>query len=583
MLKSRKIFFIDEKLEKERTIIDGVEVLNPSHAYKKFKNNLKITSGIFQKNFNFYDKKLFYQKKYGWNLIHFNKILRQKKTSFYFWGHNKSNQQFNNGIKKVKKFFKDKESFQVLKQHLLLRCNKLDFVDTSQMWDVPQLLKYKRGKNTFVDIGAFDGDSLEDFLKSGLKSDKVIAFEPDEKNFKKLKNYAKKISKKKIILKNEAVFNFNGAVSFNFNGDPSSFISDKTDVIETKAKCRSLDFLLNEKNRIIIKIDAEGSEWEIISCAYRFIRTRKPVLAISLYHKINDIIDIPLLFERQKKHFNFFLRAHSNNGSDLYLYCIPKAKVISKLGKHQKFSIFSKRFSFEEFNRIAGTDIHSSAHASGFPDNFRNQSATAIHQDIIGKLNLNNLKSKKVIEIGPGISPLPHMMASFCRSHGISLKFIDGPNVLENLPTATFIELIPDQFPKNIDDYLEKCRNAGAIISYSVSQYLGSFHKFLEFINCATSLLAPGGRLLLGDIPNRDMRMRYLNSISGKQNCSYIFKNKTRYKRFLKTQSTFLNDENLLNILQTGRRSGYHAWICPQNSQLPQSEKREDLLIEKNK
>jgi FkbM family methyltransferase len=422
---------------------------------------------------------------------------------------------------------------------------------------------------------------LRVFLKSGLKLDKIIAFEPDKENFKKLRKYLDKAPKITNLLINEAAYNYNGTVPFNFYGNSSSSVVNRSSLSGAQVKCRTLDFLLQEKNNLIIKLDTEGAEWQIIGSAYKLIRTKKPLLAVSLYHHISDIIDIPILFESFVRTYNFFLRAHSSNGCGLYLYCIPKTKANKKIKIQPSFSIFSKKISFQEFNKIASTNFRSSARASGFPDVFRNQGATVVHQEIIEKLNLKNLKNKKVVEIGPGVSPLPHMMSSFCRSHKILLKFIDGSNVLGHLPTATFIEHFPDEFPANIDNYFSRCANAGAVICYSVSQYISSYSLFVKLIKCATSLLAPGGRLLLGDIPNSDMRMRFLNSKTGEQSKSYIYKNKIRYNRFLQTQSTYLNDANLINILTTQRNKGYHAWIVPQKNLLPQSNKREDLLIER--
>ena len=579
--KRKSTFFIDEKLDKSQAIIDGVKTFCPDLAFKIYKNKINVTCGIFRKEFDFYKKKKLLEKKYKWNISHFNRLLCKKKTSYYFWGYNKNAQKFNKGIKRIQKLFKDRDSFWVLKQHLLLRCNKLEKVDTYKMWDIPKLHKYSNKKNTFVDIGAYDGDSLEDFLRSGLKIDKVIAFEPDKKNFKKLKKYAKNIPNIDQALINAAVYNYNGKIQFSFHGNQTSSVVNGSGSHVSQVKCQTLDFLLKEKNNLIIKIDAEGAEWEIIASASKMIRTKKPTLAISLYHNINDIIDIPILFEGLIKDYNFYLRAHENNGSDLYLYCIPKKQKKETEKKQKLFSIFSNRLSFQEFNRIADLNFRSSARASGFPDIFRNQAAKLVHEDIVEKLNLKNLGNKKIVEIGPGVSSLPQMMASFCRSNGIILKFIDGRNVLEQLPRATFIEHIPDQFPKSIKQYFSQCSKAGAIISYSVCQYLASFCEFKKFIECATSLLAPGGRLLVGDIPNRDMRMRFLRSKAGKNSKSFIFNNRVRHKRFLQSQSTYLDDPNLINILQIQREKGYHAWIIPQKSNLPQGNRREDLLIER--
>jgi FkbM family methyltransferase len=582
--KTKKTFFIDETLNQSQSSANGIKVLHPDQAYKKYKNKIAITFGIFRKEINFHFKKKCLEKKYRWKITHFNKLLKKQRSNYYFWGYNKNPKKFNQGIKRVRKLLQDKHSIHVLRQHLQLRCNKIQKVDASKMWEIPKLYNYKNARNTFVDIGAYNGDSLQEFLNSGLSADKIIAFEPDIINFKRLKKYVKKIPKEVIKTKslvNEAVYSYNGKIQFKHEGNQSSSVVIGSSSFLPSVKCRTLEFLMKEKNNIIIKIDAEGTEWEIIASTHRLIQLKKPILAISMYHKTNDIIDIPILLENHVSKYNFFLRSHSPSGADLYLYCIPKTKQKRKINMKQAPSIFNRQMSFLKFNEIAKTNFSSSARASGFPENLRNNLAPIILEDIIDKLNLMVLKNKKLIEIGPGVSPLAHMIASFCRNNDFELKYIDAQNILQHLPKATFIEHISDQFPKNIDFYLNKCKNAGAINCYSVSQYLSSYDNFIKFIQCAVSLLAPGGRLLLGDIPNRDMRMRFFNSKSGKKNKSFIFNNKIRMNRFMHNQSTYLNDVNLIDLLYSIRKKGYHAWIIPQKNLLPQSNRREDLLIER--
>jgi hypothetical protein len=68
------------------------------------------------------------------------------------------------------------------------------------------------------------------------------------------------------------------------------------------------DELVNETGNIFIKMDIEGSEMEALKGAASTIRTKKPRLAISVYHKPEDIITIPAFLQNLVPEYKFYLR-----------------------------------------------------------------------------------------------------------------------------------------------------------------------------------------------------------------------------------------------------------------------------------
>jgi len=89
---------------------------------------------------------------------------------------------------------------------------------------------------------------------------------------------------------------------------------------------RSIDFLVNTKEipRIdFMKLDVEGSEIESIRGAQESIRRFKPKLAISLYHKPNDLFEIILHIKEKFPFYSCYLGHYSIHAEETVLYCRP--------------------------------------------------------------------------------------------------------------------------------------------------------------------------------------------------------------------------------------------------------------------
>ena len=71
-----------------------------------------------------------------------------------------------------------------------------------------------------------------------------------------------------------------------------------------------------------IKMDIEGSEYQAILGAEKMITSHKPKLAISVYHKPEDIWQLPLLIYRFNHEYKFYLRHYSFGNNETVLYAL---------------------------------------------------------------------------------------------------------------------------------------------------------------------------------------------------------------------------------------------------------------------
>jgi hypothetical protein len=69
-------------------------------------------------------------------------------------------------------------------------------------------------------------------------------------------------------------------------------------------------------------MDIEGAELEALKGASETIIKHKPNLAISLYHKPQDLWEIPNFIKSLRNDYKFYLRSHGHLTFDSVLYCI---------------------------------------------------------------------------------------------------------------------------------------------------------------------------------------------------------------------------------------------------------------------
>lgn len=180
---------------------------------------------------------------------------------------------------------------------------------------------------TYIDLGAYCGDTIEKFIFAQNGAfEKIYAFEPGYRQRIGLKYRIDRLNKEwclnedKIIIVPYAVSNFSGKIKFdNSKSLTSCSISEKDDNTQ-ECEITSLDVFFEKKDITNIKVDIEGQEYEMLLGAENLIKRCKPKIAISVYHKPDDLLRIYDKLKEYCPEYKFSLRHHSSSFMETVLY-----------------------------------------------------------------------------------------------------------------------------------------------------------------------------------------------------------------------------------------------------------------------
>lgn len=301
--------FIDNNPDKQGNKINDIEIVSKDSVLSKNSKVVLITARhaineIIEQNKINYDKLIFFDKYFV--IKNFNKLLDFRNYLF------------------------DDTSIKVFD---VLICSKV-FGDGSYCENVSEdnqyfcLAKFKcfSDKDIYVDAGAYAGDTIEKFilLNSGIFN-KIYAFEIGKKQFKALNTRCKRlikewaIDKNKINLINAGISNKNGNMFI--NNDNVITAHSLSSGGHYKVKIFSIDDYLKNKPITFLKADIEGEELNMLKGAINTIKNYKPKMAISVYHKPDDLLAIPEFIRNLVPEYKFALRHHSSTFNETVLYC----------------------------------------------------------------------------------------------------------------------------------------------------------------------------------------------------------------------------------------------------------------------
>lgn len=170
------------------------------------------------------------------------------------------------------------------------------------------------------DCGAFTGDTIEDFVTfTNKKYKKIVAFEPDEKNVKRLNAFINNKIENVVVIQ-KATGDKNGKVAFLNNGNMFSKTVDVKDSSdELSVDIVRLDNYI-DYHPTLIKMDIEGAELDSLIGATQIIKTLKPKLAICIYHMPFDFYEIPKFLKSLVPEYKFKVRLHESGFCETVLY-----------------------------------------------------------------------------------------------------------------------------------------------------------------------------------------------------------------------------------------------------------------------
>jgi FkbM family methyltransferase len=170
----------------------------------------------------------------------------------------------------------------------------------------------------FVDVGAFDGDTLRTLKSNSYRPQAYIGLEPDIPSFQKLLLEAKQFPGSSLCLPLAASDKI-GWANFSSNGTSSAIVEGGGVPVQTA----NLDFLIMGTVTSYIKMDIEGSELSALEGSKQIILRDKPVLAISVYHKPKDLTEIPKFIANLGVYNRFYVRSYGEQLFETVLYCLP--------------------------------------------------------------------------------------------------------------------------------------------------------------------------------------------------------------------------------------------------------------------
>lgn len=173
---------------------------------------------------------------------------------------------------------------------------------------------------SFVDIGAFDGDTIKDFIKRVKgRFDNIFSFEVNKDNFKLLKKTIDSLSNNfKIKAYNFGIWNKEADIRYTLGVSTGTAIG-----VGTARGCvKPLDRVLSRKKVTYIKMDVEGAELNALRGSKEIINSQKPKLAISVYHNFKDLWEIPLYIKKLVPDYKIYLRHHTNLHCDTVCYAV---------------------------------------------------------------------------------------------------------------------------------------------------------------------------------------------------------------------------------------------------------------------
>ena len=241
-----------------------------------------------------------------------------------------------------------------------------------------------------------------------------------------------------------------------------------------------------------------------------------------------------------------------------------------------------KDLTFDDFRRMASDPDLTRHEKVGFPDEYRAGREADIFRDVVGKLPLLEQRDRTVLEVGPGCSELPVMLISLCARQGHRLLLVDSEEMLAQLPGAPHVEKIAGRYPEVPALFEQHTGSVDVLLAYSVVQYAFAEGNVWSFLDRSLALLAAGGAMLLGDIPNTSMRKRFFASAAGVR-CHQQFTGSGELPdlKFNILEPGQMDDSVVMGILLRARAAGFHAFVVPQAPGLPMSNRREDILIQR--
>lgn len=212
----------------------------------------------------------------------------------------------------------------LIKTRLSLNFEFLNNIGTNPKYEyAEEFILIKKFPSTFVDAGAYDGDSAIKIFNSNKNFAKAILIEPNHLNSlkvsKRLREYTGRYTLLHCGLSSENII-----AEISLQGVASNIFKNSSPSSKNKIELVKLDSIINEEISFI-KMDIEGSELNAVIGSKGIIEKYRPALAINVDHRLSDIWSLIEYINGLDVKYRFYLRHYLHSRTALYgtiLYAI---------------------------------------------------------------------------------------------------------------------------------------------------------------------------------------------------------------------------------------------------------------------
>lgn len=326
------VAFADDTAEKQGQTLDGLRVTTPEKVVGDFGERAIFVVTILNPALRFLEAKKRLETLTGARVISFLDLAWQHPEAFLPYYQFELPQNVLTKVTDIRRAFhlwEDDESRRQFVAHLRFRLYR-DYAalpkNSRDNYFPSGVLPRLPRETTFVDCGAYDGDTIQCFLEHQQgRFHEIFAFEPDDMNCQKLRDYVSTLGAKaagRIHIYNAGVGSHPTKMKFNPLGNTSAAFSDSGSVeVDVVPIQEIVD--VDDAAAVYVKFDVEGAEWDALKGTEELIRRAKPVLAVSIYHQPDDLWQLPLYLKSLNPRYKFFLRTQGEDGMDAICYAVP--------------------------------------------------------------------------------------------------------------------------------------------------------------------------------------------------------------------------------------------------------------------
>jgi len=190
------------------------------------------------------------------------------------------------------------------------------FADIQYRQYFEEFLQLRESLETFLDVGCFDGYTTIEFVKRCPGYRAIHIFEPEPNNLRTVKSRLAEC--RDVFFHDFGLSSRDQALRFRSQGSASRVCEDG----DIEIRLRKLDDSINDPFTFL-KMDIEGEEISALEGARESIIRHHPRLAISAYHRCDDLWRIPELILSYRNDYRVYIRHYTEGVTETVMFFMP--------------------------------------------------------------------------------------------------------------------------------------------------------------------------------------------------------------------------------------------------------------------